>query len=76
MLSIAWRQGRLQNGNAPMFGSIENLVSFSSVWYVCVVAKRRMMVWQGSYQVRCTWRKSRGIMAKGFAAEKINSASF
>jgi hypothetical protein len=28
-----------------MFGSIEALVSFSSVWYVCVMAGRKMMVW-------------------------------
>ncbi len=40
-----WRQGRLQNGDASMFGSIEALVSFSSVWYVCVMAGRKMMVW-------------------------------
>jgi hypothetical protein len=38
LLFIAWRQGRLQNGDALVFGSIEALVSFSSTWYVCVIA--------------------------------------
>jgi hypothetical protein len=37
LLSTAWRQGRLQNGDAPVFGSIEALVLFSYVWYVCVI---------------------------------------
>jgi hypothetical protein len=31
LLSTAWRQGRLQNGDVPMFGGIEALVSFSSI---------------------------------------------
>ncbi len=39
------RQERLQNGNVPVFGSIETLVLFSSVWYACVMARCRMMVW-------------------------------
>jgi hypothetical protein len=34
-----WKQGKLQNGNASVFGSIEALVSFSSIWYVCVIAR-------------------------------------
>jgi len=72
----AWRQGRLQNGDASVFSSIETLLSFSSVWYVCVVARRKMMVWQGSCQVSYTRQKSRRAMAKGFAAEKINSSGF
>jgi len=66
----------LQNEDVPMFGSIETLVSFSSVWYVCVVAGCKMMVWQGSYQVRCGRRKFREVMTEGFAAEKISSACF
>jgi len=40
-----WRQGRLQNGDVSVFGGIEALVSFSYVWYVCVMAGRKMMVW-------------------------------
>jgi hypothetical protein len=76
LLSTAWRQGKLQNGDAPMFGSIEALVSFSSVWYVCVIVWRRMMVWQRSCQVRCTQRKSRGAVVEGFATKKISSADF
>ncbi len=59
-----------------MFGSIETLVSFSSVWYVCVVAGRKMMVWPGSCQVRCARQKSLGAMVEGFATEKISSVDF
>jgi len=66
----------LQNGDASVFGNIETLVSFSSVWYVCVVVGCRMMVWQGNCQVRCVRQKSREVVAKGFVAEKINSAGF
>jgi len=40
-----WRQGRLQNGDASVFGGIKALVSFSSVWYACVMAGHKMMVW-------------------------------
>jgi len=32
---MAWRQGKLQNGDVLVFGSIETLVSFSSIWCVC-----------------------------------------
>jgi hypothetical protein len=35
-----------------------------------------MMVWQGSCQGRCTWRRSRGATAKGFAIKKLSSADF
>jgi hypothetical protein len=73
---MAWRQERLHNGDVPMFGSIETLVSFSSVWYVCVVVGHKMMVWQRSCQVRCAQRKSRGAMVEGFDVEKISSAGF
>jgi uncharacterized membrane protein YecN with MAPEG domain len=59
-----------------MFGSIKTLVSFFSVWYVCVVARRKMRVWQGNCQVRCAQQKSRGATAKGVVVEYINSASF
>jgi len=59
-----------------VFGSIETLLLFSSVWYVCVILGRRMMVWQGSYKVRYTWWKSCGAMAKGFATENISIAGF
>ncbi len=31
---MAWRQGKL-NGDVSVFGSIETLVSFSSIWCVC-----------------------------------------
>jgi len=59
-----------------MFGSIETLVLFSSVWYVCVVAGCKMMVWPGSCQVRCARRRSLGTMAEGFAIENISSVDF
>ncbi len=48
-----WRQGGSPNGDVVMFDSIERLVSFSFVWYVCVVVERMMIVWQGSCQVKC-----------------------
>jgi len=66
----------LQNGNAPVFGSIETLMSFSSVWYVCVVVGRRMMVWQGNCQVKCGRQKSHEAVVEGFATEKISCAGF
>ncbi len=31
LLSTAWRQGRMQNGDVPVFGSIKTLVTFSSI---------------------------------------------
>jgi hypothetical protein len=52
------------------------LVSFSSIWYVCVVVERMMMVWPGSCQVRCIWWKSYKAVVEGFVAEKISSADF
>jgi hypothetical protein len=73
---MVWKQGRLQNGNAPVFGSIEALVLFFFVWYVCVIVGHRMMVWQGSYQGRCIRHRSRGATMEGFVVEKISSASF
>jgi len=66
----------LQNGNAPVFGSIETLMSFSSVWYVCVVVGRKMMVWQGNCQVKCGRQKFHEAVAKGFATEEISCAGF
>jgi hypothetical protein len=68
-----WRQGRLQNGDVVVFNSIETFVSFSFVWYVCVVAGRKMTMWQGIYQVRCAWRKSCKVVAEGCATKKISS---
>ncbi len=59
-----------------MFGRIETLVSFSSVWYVGIVVGYRMMVWQGNCQVRCIWQKSCGVVVKGFVAKKISSVGF
>jgi hypothetical protein len=59
-----------------VFGSIETLVSFSSIWYVCGVVGRMMMVWPRSCQVRCVWWKSYGAVVEGFAIEKISSAYF
>jgi hypothetical protein len=59
-----------------MFGSIETLVSFFSIWYVCVVVGCVMMVWQGSCHVGCARQKSCGAVAEGFAVEKIISAGF
>lgn len=47
-------KGRSTNGDAVVFDSIEIFVLFSSILYVCVIAGRRMIVWQGSYQVKCT----------------------
>jgi hypothetical protein len=32
------------NGDVVVFDSIENLMSFSSVWYVCVATGCRMIV--------------------------------
>jgi len=48
---MAWRQGRSSNGDVMVFDNIETFVSFSSVWDVCVAIGRRMIVWQGNYQM-------------------------
>jgi hypothetical protein len=48
-----------------VFVSIEIFVSFAFVWNVCVVARRKMIVWQGSCQMKCTWRKSRNATVEG-----------
>jgi hypothetical protein len=69
-------KGRSPNGDAVMFNSIEIFVSFSSIWYVCVVVGRRITVWQGSCQVKCARRKSRGAMAEGSATVQMNSVVF
>ncbi len=53
------------NGDVVVFYGIEIFMSFSSIWDVCVVARRRMIVWQGSRQVKCVWRKSRGGATEG-----------
>ncbi len=71
-----WRQGRLQNGDALVFGSIETLVSFSLVWYGCVVVGCKMTVWPRSCQVRCARRKSCKAMVEGFITDKISNVGF
>jgi hypothetical protein len=76
LFMTAWRQGWLQNGDASVFGSIEALVLFSSVWYACVMVGHRMMVWQKALPRRCAWWRSRKATTKGFVAKKINSVGF
>ncbi len=72
----AWRQGKLQNGDAPVLSNIEALVSFSFVWCVCVIIGRKIMVWPGSCQGKCTRQRSCRIAMEGFVTEKISSAGF
>jgi hypothetical protein len=62
---MAWRQGRALNGNAVVFYGVEILVSFSSIWDVCVVVGHIMIVWQKSYQVKCVRWKFHNGTAKG-----------
>jgi hypothetical protein len=62
---MAWRQGRALNGDAVVFYGVEIFMSFSSIWDVCVVVECRMIVWQGSYQVKCIRRKSCSGTTKG-----------
>jgi hypothetical protein len=76
LLSMARRQKKSLNGDAMVFDSIETLVSFSSVWYVCVVVGCRMIMWQGSYQVKCIRRKSRGAMTEGCVTMHISNVVF
>ncbi len=66
----------MHNEDALIFGNIEVLVSFSSIWYACVMAGRRMMVWLRALLGRCVRRRSRRTTMKRFAAEKISSAIF
>jgi hypothetical protein len=58
LLSTVWRQGKLQNGDAPVFGSIEVLVLCFFVWCVCVITGYKMMVRPRSSQGRCVQLKS------------------
>jgi len=67
LLLITLRQRRSPNGDVVVFDSIEIFVSFSSVWYVCVATRCKMTMWQGNYQVKCTWRKSHNATTKGCA---------
>ncbi len=59
-----------------MFSNIESLVSFSYIWYACVMARCMMMVWLRVLLGRCAWRRFHRIMMEGFVVEKISSASF
>jgi hypothetical protein len=76
LLSTTWRQGRSPNGDAVVFDNIETFVSFSSIWYVCVVVGHRMTVWQGSYQVKYARRKFHGATMEGCATVQISSVVF
>jgi hypothetical protein len=62
---MAWRQGKTLNGDAVVFYGIEIFVLFYPMWDVCVVIGCIMTVWQGSCQVKCGWRKSRGGAMEG-----------
>jgi hypothetical protein len=48
-----------------VFYGVEIFVSFYYIWDVCVAIGRKIIMWQGSYQVKCAWWKSRGGMAEG-----------
>ncbi len=43
---------------------------------VSIVVGRMMIVWQGSYQVKCVRRKCRGAMVKGCEVVHISSVVF
>jgi hypothetical protein len=62
---MAWKQRRTINGDVVVFYGIEVFMSFSSIWDVCAIAKRRMIVWQKSYQVKCDRWKSCGGVVEG-----------
>jgi hypothetical protein len=62
---MVWRQGRALNGDAAVFYDIEIVMSFSYIWDVCVVVGCKMIVWQGSCQVKCGRQKSHGGAAEG-----------
>jgi hypothetical protein len=66
LLSMAWRQGRLQNGDASVLVALKLWCR----WYVCVIVGRMTMVWQGS-----CWG-SQKVAAEGFVEEKINNVGF
>ncbi len=58
------------------FDNIETLVPFSFVWYVCVAARHKMNVWQGSCKVKCVWRKSPSATMEGCVAVQISMCGF
>jgi hypothetical protein len=60
-----WRQGRALNGDAVVFYGVEIVMLFFSIWDVCATTGRKMTMWQGSYQVKCGWRKSHDGAAEG-----------
>jgi hypothetical protein len=76
LLSTAWKQGKSPNGNVVVFDSIETFVSFSFVWYVCVIVGRKMTVWQGCCQMKCVWWKSHGATTEGCVVVQISSVDF
>jgi hypothetical protein len=59
-----------------VFDSIEIFVSFSYVWYVCVIVGCRMIMWRGTCQVKCIWRKFQSAMTEGCVVVQISSVLF
>ncbi len=50
------------DGDVVVFYGVEIFMAFSFIWDVYVamdIVKCRMIVWHGSYQVKCDQRKSR-----------------
>ncbi len=56
--------------------NIESLALFSYVWYVCIVVGCKMIVWQGSYYVKCVWQKSHNSTTEGCVAVQISKVVF
>ncbi len=56
---------RALNGDVMVSYGVEIFMSFSSIWDVCAIIGCRMIVWQGSYQVKYGRQKSRGGVVEG-----------
>jgi len=55
------------------FMPVEILMSFSSIWDVCVVVQHKMIVWQRSCQMKCDQHKSQGGVSKGWTTKQISN---
>jgi hypothetical protein len=53
------------NGDVVVFYGVEIVMLFFSIWDVCAIVGRRMIVWQGSYQVKCGRQKSHDQATEG-----------
>ncbi len=72
LLSMAWKQRRSTNGDVMVLIALKPLCRFL-LFHVCVVARCKMIGWQGDCQLRCAREKSRGAATERCAIVKISN---